>query len=162
MEMDWGSIIIGFISISLCILPFVLIYYSRINKENKLLQILKEMAQNSNCKIGQREFCGDFVIAADDNKKFVFFLKQKKGELISQIVNLSEVQSCQSVKTTRQAKSINGNLNKVTRIELSFKPKNKNLADNNFELFDEETNIQSNGELQLADKWTEILNNHLQ
>lgn len=45
MEMDWGTAIVGLISILICIIPFVIMYYNRVKKENKMLLSLKENAQ---------------------------------------------------------------------------------------------------------------------
>jgi ABC-type glycerol-3-phosphate transport system permease component len=88
MDMDWGTAIVGLIMILICIVPFVIMYYNRVKKENKMLQSLNEIAQQHNCKIGQHEFCGDYVMGIDENRNFVFFFKQKKEEAISQFVDL--------------------------------------------------------------------------
>ncbi|MBX2928524.1 MAG: hypothetical protein KF852_11860 [Saprospiraceae bacterium] len=161
MEMDWGTAIVGLISILICIVPFVIMYYNRIKKENKMLQSLNEIAQQHNCKIGQHEFCGDFILGIDENRNFVFFFKQKKEEAISQFVDLSEIQTCQAVKKTRNVKNDIGSLGFIERVELRFTPTNKNKGETKFELYDEETNMQLSGELQFVDKWTKQINDRL-
>lgn len=161
MEMDWGTAIVGLISILICIVPFVIMYYNRVKKENKMLQSLNEIAQQHNCKIGQHEFCGDYVMGIDENRNFVFFFKQKKEDAISQFIDLSEVQICQVVKKTRNVKNDIGSLGFIERVELSFTPKNKNKGETKFELYDEEINMQLSGELQFVDKWTKQINDRL-
>jgi ABC-type glycerol-3-phosphate transport system permease component len=161
MEMDWGTAIVGLISILICIVPFVIMYYNRVKKENKMLQSLNEIAQQHNCKIGQHEFCGDYVMGIDENRNFVFFFKQKKEEAISQFVDLSEIQNCQTVKKTRNVKKDIGSLGFIERVELSFTPTNKTKGEKRFELYDEEINMQLCGELQFVDKWTKQINDRL-
>lgn len=161
MEMDWGTAIIGLIAILICIVPFVSMYYNRVKKENKMLHTLTENAQQQNCNTSQHEFCGDFVIGIDENRNFVFFFKQKKEEAVSQFIDLAEIQTCQVVKKTRNAKNDNGSLGFIQRVELSFTPTNKNKAETRFELYDEEINMQLSDELQFAAKWNKQINDRL-
>lgn len=161
MEMDWGTAIIWLIMILICIVPFVIMHYNRVKKENKMLHSLKENAQQQNCKISQHEFCGDYVMGIDESRNFVFFFKQKKEEAISQFVDLAEIQTCQVVKKTRNVKNDIGSLGFIERVELSFTPTNKNKGETSFELYDEETNMQLSGELQFVDKWTKQINDRL-
>lgn len=158
--MDLGSVIVGTIILAFCIVPFVIMHYNSVKKENKMLQSLNEIAQQHNCKISQHEFCGDFVIGLDENINFVFFFKQKKEEAISRFVDLSEIQYCKAVKSTRTIQSKDGNISIPDRVELSYIPANKGKAETRFELYDEE-NMQISGELQLVDKWSKQINDRL-
>ena len=161
MEMDWGTAIIGLIAILICIVPFVIIYYNRVKKKNKMLQSLNEIAQPHNCKISQHEFCGDFVLGIDESRNFVFFFKQKKEEAISQFVDLAEIQTCQVIKKKLNDKTDIISLGFIERLELSFIPANKNKAEMKFELYDEVTNKQLSGELQFVDRWLKLISNRL-
>lgn len=158
--MDLGSTIVGTIILVICIVPFVIMHYNSVKKENKMLQSLNEIAQQHNCNISQHEFCGDFVIGLDENKNFVFFFKQKKEKAISQFVDLSEIQTCKAVKSTRTIKSKDGDVRIPERVVLSYIPTNKGKAETRFELYDEE-NVQLIGELQLVDKWSKQINDCL-
>ncbi|MFA5432545.1 MAG: hypothetical protein WC319_06685 [Candidatus Paceibacterota bacterium] len=154
MEMDWGTAIVGLIMLLICIVPFVIMYYNRKKKENKMLQSLNEIAKPHNCKISQHEFCGDYVMGIDESRNFVFFFKQKKEEAISQFVDLSEIQICQVVKKAISTYS-------TQRLELVFLPTNKSKTETKFELYDEEVNTQLSGELQFVDKWAKQINDRL-
>ena len=161
MEMDWGTAIIGLIMILICIVPFVIMHYNRVKKENKMLHSLKENAQQQNCKISQHEFCGDYVMGIDESRNFVFFFKQKKEEAISKFVDLSEVHICQAVKKTRNVKIDKENHSIIERVDLSFILTNKNKGEIKFELYDEEINTQLSGELQFVEKWAKQINDRL-
>lgn len=161
MEMDWGTAIVGLISVLICIGPFVIMYFKRIRKENKMLQSLTEIARQQNCKISKHEYCGDFFIGADESSNFVFFFKQKKEEAISQFVDLSEIQTCKIVKKTRNVKVGMEDLSIIERVELVFIPKNPNQGEEMFELYDSEKNGQLSGELQCVDKWAKEISDQL-
>jgi hypothetical protein len=159
--MDSGIVIVGTILLALCIVPFVILHYNSKKKEKQMLQSLTEIAQQHNCKMTQHEFCGEFVIGLDENKNFAFFFRQKKEEAISRFVDLSEIQTCQVVKKNRNSKNNNGGFAFTERIELNFIPTHKSKEEIRFEMYDAEANMQLNGELQLADKWSKQINDRL-
>jgi hypothetical protein len=161
MEMDWGTALIGLLSILICIAPFVILYYKRLKNENKMLQSLNAIAQLHKCKISEHEFCGDFVLGIDENKKFVYFFKQKREEAISLFVDLSEIQTCQFSKKTRNIKNNAENLVITEQIELCFLTKEKSKSQTSFELYNDEINMQLSGELPFADKWSNKINEYL-
>jgi hypothetical protein len=161
MEMDWGTAISGLIAILLCVFPFVLMYYNMKKKENKMLQSLDVIVQQNNCKISQHEFCGDFVLGIDESRNFVFFFKQNREEAILKFVDLAEILKCQSIKKNRTLKHNKESVIITERVELCFIPLNKSKGEIIFELYDEETNMQMNGELQFVDKWSKLINDLL-
>ncbi len=159
--MDLGSAIVGTIILAICIFPFVILHYRRVRKEKKMLQSLREVARQYSCNISQHEFCGDFALGVDERRGFVFFSKQKEGQIISQFVDLSEVQTCQAVRMTRPEKH-NGENGVITeRVELGFLPKSKDRQETRFELYEEELNKQLSGELQFVEKWSSQIGDQL-
>jgi ABC-type glycerol-3-phosphate transport system permease component len=158
MEINWGNTLVSLVTILICVVPFVIMYYSRTKKKNKMLQSLNEIAQQNNCKVSQHEFCGDFIFGIDENRNHVFFFKQKINDSVSQFVDLSTIQTCQADKKSRTFKNKNETVIKTDRIELSFLPKEKSRGETIFELYDEETNLQLSGELQFVDKWSKQIN----
>jgi hypothetical protein len=159
--MDLESVIIGAILLAIFIVPLIILNYNRVRNETKKLQSLTEFALQLNCEISQHEFCGDFIIGIDENRNFIFFLKQKKEDIISQFVDLSGCYSCQVYKKTRSLEGKNENVVILERVELRFFPTNKSKGETRFEMYDEETNMQLSGELQLIDKWSKKINDLL-
>lgn len=81
--------------------------------------------------------------------------------LYSIVVDIASIQSCKTIRKTRNSKG-SANYGAFTQeVELSFKPKNNNKDEIKFELFNEETNKQLSGELQFAEKWSKQLNERL-
>jgi len=161
MGMDLSTVILGLIMIFICIVPFVIMYYKKKGRENKMMQSLNKTAEQLECKISKHDFCGDFLLGIDDKRNFIFFCKQKKEEAIPQFVDLTNIQICHVVKQTGNVKNDIGNLGLIERVELSFISANNGKTETRFELYDEETNMQLSGELQFADKWAKQINDHL-
>jgi hypothetical protein len=158
--MDLGSAIIGAILIAIFVVPVILINKNSKKRDNKALQSLINIATEHNCIISKHEICSDFVIGIDEIKNFVFFFKQKNENAISQFVDLSEIRISQALKSTRAVKSKNENVTIIEKVKLSFIPKNKAKTEIKFDLYDED-NVQPNGELQLVDKWSKLINDRL-
>jgi len=153
--------ILGILILLFFVIYIGVYYFKKFKHQNKMLQLLNQLAKENNCKIDTHEYCGDFVLGIDESKDFVFFFKQRKEEAISQFVDLSEILTCQMVKKTRNVKNKIGNLGFIERVELSFTPTNKNKGETKFELYDEEINMQLSGELQFVEKWTKQINDRL-
>ncbi len=162
MKIDLGTAIIGSIAILICVIPFVVMHFKKLKKENKILQRLNEIALKQNCKISQHEFCGDFVLGIDEDKKFAFFLKFQKEESVPEFVDLSKIQKCQIFQKTKSMNGSSGNFEHTEQLYLNFIRKNKNEVDFEFELYDEETNMELSGEIQFAEKWVAKINELLQ
>lgn len=161
MEIDLGTIIIGIVFILICITPLIIMHINKIRKNNKMLHLLAENAEKNNCKISQYEFYGDFVLGKDNEKDFVFFLKQNSSETTFQSVDLNEIQACKVAEKARSVKNNKDSTSIIEKLELCFIPKNKDKGETKFELFNELNNVQLTGELQLADKWSKQINTSL-
>jgi len=159
--MDLGTALIGAIFLAVCMVPFIIMYYHRVKKENVMLQSLKNIAQQQNCNIDKYELCGDFALGLDENRGFVFFFKQKNEETVRQFVNLSGVQTCQVAKKTRNQKANKTNELVTIQVELCFTSTNKNNDETRFELYNEEVNTQLSGELQFAESWAKQITERL-
>jgi len=158
---DWKTAIIGLIVILVCISPIIIMVRFRAQKTKKMLQSLKKVAQQQNCKISQHEFFSDFVLGIDEVKKFVFFYKHGKENSISQYVDLAKIQTCKVVKQSKNIKLGSDSVSVISRLELSFIPIGKSQEEQSFLLFDLETNKQLSGELQFSEKWAQIINGYL-
>ncbi|TCO05371.1 hypothetical protein [Natronoflexus pectinivorans] len=160
--MDTGSTIIGAIILLACIAPFFLIYVSRKRKESLKLQIIKGFAQQNNCEIDDFEFDGDYTIAIDKNQNYIFFIKETKNGVINQFVDLSEIHFCRSVVSTRKVQNGNKYYDVINRAELCFVPKDKFRSEVRFNLFTDDEDMQIDNELQVAEKWSQIINNQIE
>lgn len=161
MKMDLGTAVVGLISIVICISPFIVMYYNKKKKEYQMMKSLKDSATLNNCKISQHEFCGDFIIGIDENKNIIFFLKQKVNETTIQIVDITCMEYCKTIRRTRKLIGDDDHSVFTEAIELSFTTRHNYKEEIRLELFNEETNKQLSGELQLAENWSKRLNERL-
>jgi G:T/U-mismatch repair DNA glycosylase len=106
--------------------------------------------------MGEHEFCGDFLLGMDKNKRYILFYKNVlNSDPIVKIVDLSTIFSCKVLKETKTIKTTRESMEYIERIDLSFISRDK--KETRLELFSEERNTQLNGELQCAEKWEQVL-----
>jgi len=153
--MDTTTMIIGAVVIALCMLPFVIMGSNKKKRKAQLLKSLSEIAAGHDCKITRHEFFDQFIIGLDDAGSYAFFLKKSKDDEVSEYVDLSVVQKCKVVNSSRVA---GGNVIITDKVELSFLSVDKKNPDKKFELYTSEESMQLTGELQLAEKWAEEVN----
>lgn len=161
MEITLGSTIIGTITMIICALPFVMVNNSKKKREKIFLQSLLEIAAQNNCQIYQHEILGNFAIGIDETKNFVFFYSQIKDKENKQYVDMSETQSCKVINTSRTFKNKDGNQKVIERLALSFVPTAKNKPEIIIEFFNADVSLRLNGELQLIEKWSNLINDRL-
>jgi len=154
--MDLESAIVGAIVIALCIVPLIIIIWSRKKREKQLLNYLTNTANQHNSQITQYDFCGDFVIGMDEAKNYIFFSKMSKDKVDNMAIDLAEIQKCRMVKYRNQ-----NNQALIERLDLNFTPVAKNKPMVNLAFFDAAVNIQLNGELQLIEKWSKTINDRI-
>lgn len=148
--MDSGIIIIGIITLLVCILPFIFMARSRKIKTNQMLDALNNLAKEKDCKITTHEFCGDLLVGIDEHKPYFFLYKKTLNNTVNQAVNLSEIKSCEIVNTKY-------NRDIVQKLELKFISENTKQADILVEFYNRIENFQLSGEIQLIEKWVELI-----
>ncbi len=156
--MNLGTVIMGTISVSACVLPIILTNSSKNKAKKQLLNELKEYANKNNCTIHQHEICGKYIIGIDNEKKCVFFESRHENELTQQFVNLLDVRECLSV---RKSKNIANYGSVIDRLALSFIPKSANGKKIELEFYNEEVSSQLVGEVQSLEKWNSIINKEI-
>ncbi|UXP31141.1 hypothetical protein N6H18_12360 [Reichenbachiella agarivorans] len=153
--------ITGLVVIALCVMIFVIIHKSRVNKERELVNGLKAIALSCNSDIQEVE-CGlEFAIGMSDVKDYVFFYKKRQDYTNEQYVPLSAVGKCyvQSVRRPHPAKGSTEVI--IDKLDLILEFKDKKLGQRRFEFYNSDERLQMNGEMQLIQNWESIINNCL-
>ena len=159
--MSLSNIITGLILIALFIVPYFIITRKRKKREEATLQSLSNLANQQQCNISKHEICGDLAIGMDETKKYVFFFKQLKDEVIEQYVSLAEIESCKVKKTARSVASSSGNDSVIDKLELCFIPSDKNKKEIAWEFFNADIEIQLNGQIQSIERWSTVIKDNL-
>ena len=160
--MDIGTSIIGIILILTCIIPFVIMNINSRKREKKLLHELFTFAERNNCKISQHELWNNSLIGIDETANVIFFTKKLKDNEISQQINLTEIQKCRVVNSSRTVNNKDGNFKVVDKLELAFTFHDKNKVEIIIAFYNADyDSLTLSGELLLAEKWCKIINDKI-
>jgi hypothetical protein len=160
--MNASTMITVAIIIAIVLVFYLVISTNRKNKERKKLQVLTDLASKQNCSITKYELDSKISLGLDEKNNFLFYLKTNGENLETRYINLSEVKKCKVVNTNRTVRFNNSNSVVVERLEISFEPNNKAAEPVLLEFYNDDNNGSIlNGELQLAEKWSAIVNERL-
>ena len=129
------------------------------SKEEKLSPLFN-FARENNCEISMYDRWDKTLIGLHSsvNNK-LFFIRKVADKEVKKIVNLSEIKNCRMAKTTRTASFNRENVIVTDKIELVLSPVEKSKPDVVMEFYNTDyDSLNLSGELQLAEKWVEILN----
>lgn len=161
MEFNLSTSLIIMLFIGVCLVPIFLTKGNKKKRENAILQILNTIASKHNGKVGQFEISGDIAIGIDEANHFVYFYKKTKDKLEELYVDLSKVKSCKTNNISKVIKESEYNQKIIEKLELKFIPFSPNENEVKFDFYDAEESMQLNGELQVIQKWTDLLNVHI-
>jgi hypothetical protein len=134
---------------------------SKNKRRKQLLQAMSMNAEEHNCKITTHDFCANFVIGLDENRKTLFFFKETGGIAISRNIALNKIKHCQILNTSKSIKGNQGTYREIDKLGFSFIPTARNSPSISLEIYDYEESLPLSGELQLIDKWVKNINNIL-
>ncbi|MBV6474386.1 MAG: hypothetical protein JPMHGGIA_02692 [Saprospiraceae bacterium] len=160
--MDLGTTIVGIVIILICIIPFALMSINSRKKEKKLIQGLSDIANRNNCKISRHELWNNSIIGIDDTVLMIFFTRKSKDNETSQQINLTEIQKCRVINSSRTVSNKEGNFKVVEKLELAFSFQDKSKSEVVLEFYNADyDSLTLMGELQLVEKWCKIFNDKI-
>lgn len=151
--MDLPNLIIGLVVLLLCAAPFILMNRHSKNKKQKLIQTLNQLAASSGNSITEFDVFNDAIIGIDQNNKTLFFVKKLEELNVEEKISLKDYQKSEVKKKMSNHHGPSSNMQIIKKIHLHFQPKSSENREVNLEFYDENTQFQLNGELQLAEKW---------
>ncbi len=160
--MNTSTMITVAVIIAIMLVLYLILSMNRKNNEKKKLQALTNLASKQNCSITKYEFDSKISLGLDEKNNFLFYIKTTGGTAETRYINLSEIKKCKVVNTNRTVQFKNSNSLVVERIEISFEPHSKAGETELLEFYNVETDgSMLTGELQLAEKWSAIVNQRL-
>lgn len=154
--MNTGTLILSIVFIIICALPFIISTINSRKRKNNLLKYLTALAEKNQASITKHEAGSDFIIGIDEIKNVVFFFKKTKYKTTETCLNLSDYKECRILKFGKNLNS-KSNVNAIETLKLDFIPKDKATSESQFEFFNEDTNIQLSGELQIINTWQSLI-----
>ncbi|MFZ1704093.1 MAG: hypothetical protein WAT79_07080 [Saprospiraceae bacterium] len=159
--MELSNIIFGVIVVSTCLSPFIYFYILLKKKQNQKIQAFNNLAKASDSEAGIFEILEDFIIGMDKENRKVFIIQFDPKEVKQTVVELYKVQKCHVVSSFKTVGVLAAQQTILDKLVLKFESKNKNVDDVMVEIFDLKTSMQQNGEQQLAEKWSKLINESL-
>lgn len=159
--MNLGTAITGAIFVAIFMLPFIFMLNGRKKKEKLLAKSILAIANNHHCKISQQDISEDFAIGIDELSNHLFFFKKSTDTEIAQQVKLAEIKSCKVIKTGNITGNKDDQHKSIDKLDLHFSFLNQKNPDISFVFYNSEENFGLNGEIQLIEKWANIVNDKL-
>jgi hypothetical protein len=155
--MDLTSIIMGVALLALFALPFILI--SRASKKNKkqLIDKLSKLAEKNSSVIKESDHCNNFAIGLDTAEKTLFYIKCGNEEERSQVIKLGDYKTARIVNLSKTLGDNGAKTTVTSKLALAFVPVNKEKPDVQLEFYNSEDKNQITSELELLNKWNELM-----
>lgn len=158
MELNSITMITVLVLLVFCILPVVIINQKRKKKAGESLQLLKTFAEENQCKITEHELFNQIIIGIDKDAHQLFFIRTTEEKKFQQKIYLSEVKKCRMEETGRTVDS--GHV--IEKIDLAFAPVASNQKEIILNIYNADyDNLTLSGEIQFAEKWVQLINDHL-
>ncbi len=149
--METGMIAIAAALFAAILIPTLLIIKNTKQQSQKLLNGLKAIVAANNGVLSQHTEQSNFALGIDNSAKTVYFFKQTEDGEMSQVIDLTQVTSCEIITQKRRIKKENGFEEMVDSITLVF-PTNNNGERKEIELYNENDSLL-NDEIAIAEDW---------
>jgi len=142
-----------------CAIPIIIINSKKKRKEKLFIQLLLDLAEKSNSKITQRDLWNNSQIGIDKEACRLFYIKQTNSEEVIKVVDLSEIQKCRVINTSRTVNFKDSVQTVLEKLELAFVNQDKNKSEIILGFYDSAIDSLSlRNEFILTEKWSEIVN----
>jgi hypothetical protein len=124
----------------------------------KTRELLQKFAEENNCKISHYELFNLISIGIDKDAHQLFFIRTTPENELQQKINLTEIKRCRMEETGRTVNTVHV----IEKIDLCFSllaPNQKEISINIYHA--DYDNLTLSGELQFAEKWVQLINDHL-
>jgi len=157
-----GTTIIGLVITLICALPIILWSLNNYKKKKKKLEILKGLAKEHNCKVGQFDLTNKILVASDKSLQNIFHIKWIDDKTSIQVVDLNGVKSCEVNNFSKKSSNKKSSSGAIEKIELILKHQDAKKNEIALEFYNiERDGINLGDELLLAEKWCNIINSEI-
>lgn len=155
--MEKGTLITAFVLVIFCFIIFILLIKKN-KKEKKILSVLFLFARQSNYLITNFDVWSNSAIAIDKEKNVLFFIRDSDISAEPKIIQINNRMVCQLINEKSDKSTEEYNFRRTIKLGLLFKnPEIK--SDTWMEFFNEEEDGHNvKGEIQLCEKWYELIN----
>jgi hypothetical protein len=159
--MDSATIIIAVISIVICSLPFVIGRNNRKKREGALLSEIKTLSSNKAIQLNKYELLSNFIIGLDEKTNVLCFLRKKETGNHFLEVDLAKYAKVEVQQNNHQEGENNHTRTVIDDLVLKIHPKSSSDKIVHIELYKRSETQNLSGEFQLAQEWSQFLNNRI-
>jgi hypothetical protein len=157
--MKLSIVIIGLVLIAIYMVPAVILARLGLKSKKRLIKELIELAEQSNCHLSEHNYWNNTAIGIDQEHPNLFYINKTTNNERTIRINLSEVQTCQIVRKSKNPGKKSHSSSAIEKLGLVFTFIEKNKPDLFLEFFNTDFDDSiSNEYLEQAEKWSGIVN----
>lgn len=162
MTIDTGTILTAVFFLLLCTVPFILLNISHRKRVKQNLQRLNREAAKYTLNVSTFNTWGNTSIGMDEAANVVFFTKKTADGDTALKVALAEAENCRVANIKRTESDGDHHYSLTEKLELVFETRYKKKTETALSFFDiQHDGGMLTGELQMAEKWCNIINNKI-
>lgn len=160
--MDTSSAIIGIVMLLLAAVPIFIFKRQKSKRDKLILGKLEALIKNKVSQLTVYEIWNDRSIGLDKTSDKLYYVGKNAETEIALTVDLTQVHSCSLLKTNYDGEPASNDPNSIRKITLILKSVSPKKEEIKLDFYAEEVDgANLNGELQLAQKWAELINRNL-
>ena len=153
------EIIFGLSILIIIALAVVILNSNKKNKKKQFIKLLYDFAEKSNCKISEHDLWNNTLIGIDNDRYKLFFIRMSGENAVKNEIDLQGIQKSRVINSNRVVTLKEGTHTVTDKIELALTSPDVKTGDTILEFYNtNRDNLFLNGELQLTEKWAEIVN----
>ncbi len=154
--MESGVLSMTLLMAAAIVVPFTAIKLGIKKNEKKGFKKLKEIALKNKDEISDYDIQGNFAIGWNSKSKHLFYYRNTNGAEFFEDIDLKNMKDCTITKQSKRSKSSKNTFEVLDKMALSFTPSTHSAA-KQIELYDADESYQLTGELEIAEKWQQII-----
>ena len=159
--MDKASTLIMLGIIAITILPFLLFFLFKKNKDIKFLKHFSDFAHKEKILITEKQFWDHkFVIGIDTDSKKIIYANRLNGSVEEAVIDLAKVERCRIV-TINKANKVNGKNPATDRLELVFTFRNSETPEKILTFYEHAEFMPNADECLIAENWYQLISSNL-
>lgn len=156
------SLLTSGIILLFCITIYAISTSNKKKKENKFLTHISRLSGINIGKITKYDIWDQSIIGMDESVPELYFIGNSSDDQTFQKVILADIQRCWLNETSRTVSIKGSSVKVVEKVELILGNKQKSKPDTVIEFYNQQSGkLDLTGELQLAQKWNQLINDKM-
>ncbi|MCC7233517.1 MAG: hypothetical protein IT242_11280 [Bacteroidia bacterium] len=157
------SLIAGVI-LTICIIPFIIMYRNAKRRETTLLKSLQDAATTTEDALSKYEVWSNIAVGINDSMTRFFAVRRNENEFRHYSMNLSDFNHCRLIEEKKKIKNTSSDEAEITEnIRFEFMKRNQDGNREQIEIYNsKKDSLLLADERRLAISWCDIVNTAIQ